>query len=319
MTTDHPDSLQGTGREWLPSEDQPTPQSLGDFLKLLGSKTKAMDAPASYYVSAVVNVVGLAVKEDLDFTFRVIQATMSFSPSIWFVTSRGGDLGRCGTQPEVTHAYSDFAEDPRWSSLDGAQGVLDHMREIRAIMDEEDRARWASDDWIEDQSYKILNLMWLGGQAGSGAMHSDWRAFRHVDAPRVWSAKLQQTLLLLAATLCCQLPLSALHWVRERFVPVAAAHNNTWLLCLLSKSACDENLSSGQKMFIVGRHVSRQSTGQDLVLATPGSIVPVGLVPDFLSSGRKEEDFMEYMVDMTRYELPKSVKEMRSAMKAKTA
>jgi len=51
------------------------------------------------------------------------------------------------------------------------------------------------------------------------------------------------------------------------------------------------------------------------VLATPGSIIPVGLVPDVLSFGRMEEQLVKYMVDMARYGFPKSVREMRSAGK----
>ncbi|KAI3572890.1 hypothetical protein IWW34DRAFT_794834 [Fusarium oxysporum f. sp. albedinis] len=312
MTAKSLGSFQAAGEEWLPSADQPEPQSLGDFLKLLGRKTKLMDAPDSYYIAAKASVVRLAM-EDLDMTLRVIQATMSFSPQIWFETSRGGELGSHGDQPEQTSDYRLMLSAMEGGETEAESEALAPMRQVRDFMMRKDQARWADDGWIEDQSYKILNLMWLGNSKASRAFEADWTSFRNKDAPRIWSAKLQETLLLLAAMLSCQLPLSALRWTRERFVPVAASHGDTMLLCLLAKSACGEDISSGQEMYIVGRHVSKQATGQDLVLTTNNTIVPVGLVPDFLSYDRTEQQLVTYTTSMARHGFPKNVNEMRSA------
>lgn len=317
------DPYTASGDEWLPSADQPEPQGLGEFLKLIGKKTKTMDGPDSYYVAAKFSV--LAVPEvNHEVTFILIRAAMQFSKRIWFETSRGGELGRHGDRPERTvdqggmlRAFTSMSSDER-SENPHIQGMIDHLQRAQEIMEKKDRARWASPAWIDEQAYKIVNLMWLGvGSANSPAHAADWKAFRENDAPRIWSKPMQDTVLLLAAMVGCQLPLSALAWARERFIPIIASYANSagTFLCLLSKRACTREAGVGQELYVVGRHASRQTTGQDLVLASCDTVVPVGLVPDFLAYDRSEQELMAYMAGMASQGFPKSVKEVRVAKK----
>ncbi|KAK9413435.1 putative Heterokaryon incompatibility domain-containing protein [Seiridium unicorne] len=144
---------------------------------------------------------------------------------------------------------------------------------------------------------------------------AEWESFLETDAPRVWSKGLQETIMLLAAMISCQMPMSALGRARERFVPVIAPHEHDVFLCLLSKHAAGSDISSGQGMYIVSLHASRQAHGQDLVLTDVDNIVPTGLVSDFLNTDRTNSSYFNYVGSIRRHGYPKNVRELKSVVR----
>jgi hypothetical protein len=83
---------------------------------------------------------------------------------------------------------------------------------------------------------------------------ADWRAWAR-DLPKEWSIELQRTVLLCAAMLSCQVPLSSLEWASERFLPVLVRFTSQIVLGLLAKHAHLKWLTSDGKasMACVGR------------------------------------------------------------------
>ncbi|KAF3934681.1 hypothetical protein ABW20_dc0104737 [Dactylellina cionopaga] len=312
MTHDNLNEPLQAGEEWLPSRIQPQPQTIGEFFKLLGKKTKLMDASEYYYVTGKATAVTMGL-DSIDMTFELIKSAIKFSFKIWMKTSLGGELGKYGDQPELTTDYDKQIHIMLHELGDETEELRKARAKIQAnyeMSKKNDRARWDKDDWIQEQSFKIVNLLFLATQ---GSVHhaSDWRSARSHDIPRMWSKRLQDTLLLLGAIISCQMPLSNLEWIRERFVPVAVPQGNMKLLCLLAKHACGPDITSGQPMYIVGRHVSHMANGQDLVLATIDTILPVGLVPDFLDIDRTEQELLLYLDIMSAQGFPKPVIKMR--------
>ena len=104
MVSDTSNETFQADEEWQPSRTQPEPRGLGEFFKLIGKRTKAMDNPKSYYITAKVDVFTIG-PNDIDMTFTVVESAIKFSWQVWLEASLGGELGRYGDQPEQT---SDF-------------------------------------------------------------------------------------------------------------------------------------------------------------------------------------------------------------------
>jgi hypothetical protein len=72
---------------------------------------------------------------------------------------------------------------------------------------------------------RILANMWgsVDPSAPGQTMKGEWRSFvKQMEGK--WSRKMLKALLFLAAMLSCQLPLSAVDWAREVFVPVRVSY-----------------------------------------------------------------------------------------------
>lgn len=252
---------------WQPSQNQPEPENLGDFLRLLCHKFQPLSSPqsVSYHCTMPVGVKHL-YKPTLRQTLTVMESSMKFSYFLWEECCRGGDLSSHGTW----EAYRVYAE-----------------RRLSEF------ARWTSDDWLLPNVRAILNLMWGATDTRNQnlAMQDDWR-FSLTVLSKCWSAPLRSLMLLMTAMVSCQIPLSAAVWAREHFVPVLVQFGSLELLGLLAKHAVRDDLVI-QPMLSAGRHPpGSQSQGTDIVLADPFTKAPVGLVPDFLYHQRTDEEYV---------------------------
>jgi hypothetical protein len=93
----------------------------------------------------------------------------------------------------------------------------------------------------------------------------------------------------------CRIPLSAVLWAREHFVPVAAqlANSEQHVLGLLANHAGTDLLSTpdGQQMIYKGRYFDPRRCGKDLTLADVTLEMFVGLLSDFIiDQGQTDEE-----------------------------
>ena len=140
---------------------------------------------------------------------------------------------------------------------------------------------------VVSASNEDLGYFWcaVDNNRDDSAICADWGYFKTAMSGK-WTNKLLQTLLLMTAMVNCQVPLSAITWARDRFVPVSVQFSTITVIGLLAKHACRPDLVTGQPMLSVGRHPRGPSIGKDLVLADPRMKVPVGLIPDFYATSR---------------------------------
>ena len=101
---------------------------------------------------------------------------------------------------------------------------------------------------------------------------------------KLWSRPLFSIMTMLAAMIGCNKGFSAVPWIRRFFVPALVQYDDrTKVLGLLSKHARPSRGWQPHQMLSVGRHLSSESLGKDLVLVNPKfSRVPVGTIPDFI-------------------------------------
>jgi len=123
-------------------------------------------------------------------------------------------------------------------------------------------------------------------------IREEWEDFK-LEMEGKWSNSILQTLLLLTAMISCQVPLLAITWARDRFVPVLVDYRKFSVIGLLAKHACTSELAMGQYMLSAGRHPTGAFTGKDIVIADPSSMMPVGLLPDFFHNQRTDEEYVE--------------------------
>jgi hypothetical protein len=160
----------------------------------------------------------------------------------------------------------------------------------------ENEEQRSQDEWLIPQSVRILDLMFnaIDTSQHHHPMSDDWNVYK-MDMHGKWSARIQHMMLVLAAMASCRIPLSAVKWALENFIPVCVKFSELRVLGLLAKHARKEQIGGCQTMFCVGRHTSRSSRGQDLTLVDPISMMPVGIVPDFAFPEQKNEEFVERM------------------------
>jgi hypothetical protein len=166
------------------------------------------------------------------------------------------------------------------------------------------RAR-ATDEWIFQQAMKILSLMWCATDKKTvdEELRGDWKTVQYeiIKGDIEWSTQLQSFLLLLAAMLSCQIPLSAFTWARHRFTPVCVEYRSTRVLAIVANHALPSlelHATRKRHMISVGRHTTGRSFGMDLVLADPSTNMPVGLLPDFLYVNRTNEEIVDRMEEL---------------------
>jgi hypothetical protein len=135
------------------------------------------------------------------------------------------------------------------------------------------------------QSMRILALTFVAeDRAESEYMRIEWRIFKYYIRDR-WPKEIRQLIVLLVATIGCRIPLAAVLWARQKFVPVTMRlpDSERVVMGLLAKHACANllNTNVGPADDWLGRYPDRDNCGRDLTLAVPKLNMPVGLVPDF--------------------------------------
>jgi hypothetical protein len=277
---------------WGPSDTQPEPTSLGDFLKLIGYPLEKNTLSTSNHITTKVQVS--FVEDDLESVLQLIETAMRFSPRVWNESHKGGELSKYGTRPEGKGSYLETIEKDIAYYSDQRESPERNFKlnSLRSLASKEE-PRLQTDDYAFLEARKTLDILW-------GSIDPFWRDLSmQKDGPVIrnnlfnyCTPKLRETLLLLAAMLSCGVPLSAIKWARDTFIPVKITFGGTTIvLGLVSKhSIADGNLQSD--MFCVGRHPEGDSLGKDLVLVGR-SKTPEGLLPDFLASKMTPEELSE--------------------------
>lgn len=98
---------------WKPSDDQPDPACLGDFIKLIGRKigpSPQLTGPplqASLHATSPVSAKPCG-NESEELVLRVIESAMNLSVQAWGEAHKGGELSKFGSFPEEDWVLGDF-------------------------------------------------------------------------------------------------------------------------------------------------------------------------------------------------------------------
>ena len=314
-------SATDTSKAWLPSKQQPEPQCLGDFLKLLGQRLPT-DIPnniSCFHATTVVSVLALHGNVHLDF-LQMVQSAMRFSENIWRECHVGGELSKYGSFPnsswemDVTDAASmgwwpdpEKSLGPHLHVIGGddqtilTEGPSIESTTLSAEPPELESISLSSivehrNDYVPilEYSRSILDHAWRASDRvhRNRDQKADFRTFLHEMKGR-WSKQLLDTLALLTAMVNCQIGLSAARWVRKYFVPALIQYDkDNKVLGLLAKHTCSSEKSEVKPMMSVGRHLQGPSLGKDLVLVDcDRPSAPVGIIPDFCYRDQTDEEF----------------------------
>ena len=318
-------SATDTSNAWLPSKQQPEPQCLGDFLKLLGQRlvTEIPNNVSCFHATTAVTVLAMHENMYLD-PFPMIQSAMKFCENVWQNCHMGGELSKYGCYPEsswkmnITDAASmgwwpdvEKSKDPHLCLIeDGDQTVLtegpsiefktlpDEIPGLESIFLSSIRDHDVDYVPILEYSRSILDSAWCASDRGRGNsdIEYDFKTFLHEMKWR-WSRPLLHTLALLTAMVNCRIGLSTARWVRKHFVPALIQYDkDNKVLGLLAKHTCSSETFEVKQMMSVGRHLRGPSLGKDLVLvdlALPSA--PVGIIPDFCYTKQSSKEFEERM------------------------
>ena len=318
-------SATDTSKAWLPSKQQPEPECLGDFLKLLGQRLP-IDTPnniSCFHATTGVRVLAIDGDTHIEFLPMIVSA-MGFSENILRECHVGGELSEYGSYPssswemDVTDAaYMGWLPDLEKSidshlrvREDEDQTIITEGPSIKFTTipaEEENTFRSSTVDHhvryvpILEYSRSILDSAWRALDPTSPNLDhkAAFRKFLHEMKAR-WSKPLLHTLTLLTAMVNCQIGLSAARWVRKYFVPALIQYDddddNKKVLGLLAKHSFPSEKFEVKQMMSVGRHLQSPSLGKDLVLVdldVPSA--PLGIIPDFNYGEDEDEGFESRM------------------------
>ena len=292
---------------WLPSTRQPEPKRLGDFLKLLGQKIQSASPLGNIHLCSIVQVDARTAALDYDSTVAVVENAMKFSSRAWRESHIGGELSLYGCSPEDVAQHDRFRqlaiasrERSNPSSEHTDEERIRRSNSLRTELETKKKQRLQF-PWLHKQAMRMLDLKWLATDKVrvSKPHRGDWLVWSR-SLSKSWSAELQHFVILLAAMVSCQIPLSAVLWADEHFTPVLITFKTRTVLGLLAKHAVkDDKFPEGKKpMLCAGRHPAEEPLGKDLVLADIWTKKPVGLVPDFLELIRTGEEFVERVSEL---------------------
>jgi hypothetical protein len=270
---------------WLPSQQQPEPTCLGDFLKLLGHRTSEEARLQGENIHQTSVVLVMEITDDiLPKAMHIVEDTMRFFQRTWAECHTCGELSKYGSFPSDEWELDPFDwvrlgnGSPEVQQMLGLiepnppSGDLDLLKHVRKILDE---MRCSLD----------FNL--------NQPQQQDWKSFVR-EMRGKWSSNLVRTMLLLAAMVSCRIGLSAAIWINHHFVPVLVNYpktDDTTILGLLSKHAASQMLTPKDHIMIsAGRHESRQGLGTDLVMVNPKTGLAVGIIPDFMSIAMPQDE-----------------------------
>ena len=253
----HPTS---PGNPCAASKDQPWPACLGDFLKLLG---QAWRTGKTEFTSLVE--VSEVEYDSSDTILELITSAMEVSEDSWTSVIYTKDLHN------------------QWRDSDGAWEVdADHKQSIPTTSDSGlfQPKKTIPEALMLEQACMILTSMPLADD-GSDTPRESWKAFR-LSVKGEWPEVLLHTMILLSAMIGCEIGMSAVAWVQERFVPVLIAYRKLKVLGLLAKHAIPS--SKRNYLLSVSRHHSNDLSElqmRDLVLVDPETKAAVGIISHF--------------------------------------
>jgi hypothetical protein len=285
-----------------PSSEQPEPKFLGDFLKLLGSEWKLDPPGAEKFIHLCSEAGARSIDYDHSLPIQpilsIIEKAIKLSPYIWSWSFQGGELPGRGSFPYAPDLTVKTFELKLANALKKAAPaeevgeLLTRISEAQEKQTAEEEEMLKIDNWVTTQCMRILSLWYrtMGITEDDAAAKREWNGFLFAYSDS-WHTPVRETLVLMAAVISCQIPLSALEWVGSRFIPVLVRFKDrTEVLGLLAKHASagiQVGEDSEKEVLVAGRHTARFSRGTDLVLADVQSRLPVGILPDFIHHVRQ--------------------------------
>lgn len=270
---------------WLPSANVPEPSSLGDFLKLFKSESSSENvAHTSRLEQLSIPVKAHVLADDFfsnaETVLDLVQSSMMASRTIWTASQRG-ELSQFGSWPE-----KNLDEMPRrmleaYRENCAPEDQSDYIKGIMAAYERElakAEARMLSDEWLLPQARRVLSNFWgsLDPSAHDPAMTGNWYSFRS-EMKEAWPPKLLRTMVLLAAMVSCQFPMSSVNWTRDRFAVVGVNLSHSTVLALLARHAVLEEVE--KDVLIVFGRADLDRALVDAIITEPSNNVPVGSFP----------------------------------------
>ncbi|KPM36151.1 hypothetical protein AK830_g10421 [Neonectria ditissima] len=298
---------------WRPSDDQPEPACLGDFIKLIGRKVAPSERQNGPHLQSSIHITSAVPirqydNESVGAVLWAIESSMNFCPQAWEEAHRGGELAKFGSFPSEDWQLDDWdAMRCGWRAksfedkvimvthTDGTnslrigrgleydelpEGVVDLLLKSGPAIN-----RPAPEGYVTlfQQVRKIIDHMWcaVGPNRKDLAQKADWEGLKR-SMTGGWSQPLLRTMLLMSAMITCGVGLSAESWCNRKFVPCFARYGDEIILSLLAKHDRVEDTTQPQMLLGVGRHTSQLDFCKELFLVNPETFAPVGLLPDFL-------------------------------------
>ena len=292
------------------TKDMPTPSTLGDFVKLLGSTVHARLSKGGLdlgevTVSPVADTISLAETMDL------LRDSIGFSSQKWAL-ARIGELSSFDSIPEknpVSVQHADFRSFmTRENSMGNPEDRSTRFRIFEAEMIRKEIGLRMQPQHTEKECCRILNGAWDAWQQQDNMSQSEWMPYE------IWLMEQQppgyaMTIVYLTALIGCGLGISALSWVRERMVPVLVNLSEIRLLGLVQRDAATLHQAWYASKYFLGYHAVQKLsdfgvkgfdisgfTGRDCVLTVnleiegrPISREVMGLLPDLVDADSKQE------------------------------
>jgi hypothetical protein len=268
---------------WLPATNVPEPRSLGDFLKLF--RSESLDASRAFCAEQLSMPVKIRPLADDFFknpeaVLDVVETSMIASRNIWSASQKG-ELSQFGSWPEdnLDEMPRQMLEAYKEGSTPEAQS--DYIKGIVASYEGKlatAEARMLSDEWLLPQARKVLSNFWgsLDPSVHDPEMTGNWYSFRR-EMKEAWPPKLLSTVVLLAAMVSCQFPLSSANWTRDRFAVVGVDLGHSMVLALVAQHAVSEETE--KDMLVVFGHADHDRKLVDAIITEPSKNVPVGSFP----------------------------------------
>ncbi|KAF2271150.1 hypothetical protein CC78DRAFT_573527 [Lojkania enalia] len=317
------------GKSWLPSEIQPEPACLGDFLKLLGGQLpgKSAHTGTNIHVTRPVCISPFEYDHPSDIIEFIARMTQR-SHFRFCLSCSTGEIPK--DQGLKNIPWENNLKDI--NMLDWLQDVLGQNQSVlpfdsqagNEIFSNDMRSQGASQanhfhpDELEvarDYLYTIFfyknanptedNAWW------PGVRDSLCRLFEIAPA----SHRLLPILLLMTATICCGMPVSATAWLMRFFIPIHVQFGEISHIGLLARHENLQGHPTPRTMLCVGQHlpvapllageglhetffpIPRRHDpkrnvcfGQELVLIDPEDRAPIGLLPDILHADMDEHE-----------------------------
>ncbi|OBU01592.1 hypothetical protein VE01_00564 [Pseudogymnoascus verrucosus] len=272
----------GSGSHWVPAKDIPTPTCLGDFVKLIRPPSPT-SSPSK--VAVVANTFGgtkLMMPSNMMQVLQVIQTAMKFSPRVWSLAHRGGELSKYGSW---TSDYESIRSQRNDSGIGVSNSAGAAEQDFLMQRRTSERLLYEVTSYLDAQ-WTGLGLYERDSEASGDWINTHLPYLVHCDPPEY-----KQTLFFLAAMVSCGIPLSAFDWARKRLYAVVVAFSDQPVLALILRSVIDSrNLPN---FHVVEQRQESHITGTGLFLASiDGS--PIGYVPDFDAVDGNEE-FRQHM------------------------
>jgi hypothetical protein len=229
---------------FLPTEDIPIPEHLGDFVQLLNLPSS--ENPEANLVVILLTDVKFPDTREMSSVLDLIESSMQLCRHCWYLAHRGV-LSKHGMWPEdqpwgsgYHSAVQEFEAEiielksRKDANIDRLDSLIKLKNQYWEIY-QKSKQTSLDPSYYEVECLKVLNLMWVGLFEQDSQAASEWHSFREtlieLDPPFY-----KETMLRLAALISCRSGISALSWSRDKLEPVLVEWRGSKMLGLQSSA-----------------------------------------------------------------------------------